>query len=81
VRPRRRYFQLTATVERTAVEIPKKKGAGQLPADAAACLQNNTEFAARNPQTAKLAQELKAHDPVHTVENIRKWIKENMVYT
>lgn len=80
VRPRGANFRLRVTVEPTATEIAKPNGKVPAPAEALACLRDNTAFATRNSETAKLARELKADDPVQTVQNIRHWIKKNMTY-
>jgi transglutaminase-like putative cysteine protease len=80
VRPSGPNFRLRVTVEPTATDIARPGRKLPVPADAAACLRDNAAFAARNPETARLAKELKADDPAQTVRNIRDWIKENMTY-
>jgi transglutaminase-like putative cysteine protease len=77
VRPTGQTFQLRVTVEPIATEIRKPGGKVAVPSEATACLRDNAALAKRNPKTAKLAQELKADDPVQTVKNIRRWMQQN----
>jgi transglutaminase-like putative cysteine protease len=80
VRPAGRRFQLKVAIEPVLTEVPKLKTSAPVPANALATLRDNAAFARKNPQTARLARELKTDDPLKTVENIRQWLKKNMTY-
>lgn len=80
VRPADARFRLLATIETTSSEVPRKNGKPALPPDALAALRNSQSLAQSNPRTAQLASQLKAKDPIATVENIRQWIAKNMTY-
>ncbi len=80
VQPIGPYFRLRLVVEPTGTEIPRPSRSLRVPADALACLRDNTAFAAKNARTAKLARELKSADSTETVKNVLRWIKANIKY-
>jgi transglutaminase-like putative cysteine protease len=78
VRPSGNIFRLRVVVEPTTIAIPRPDQVPDMPADARSCLSSKRATAETNPQMAKLAQELKADDPIQTVDNIRRWLTTNI---